>query len=42
MSKTTECSNLIVTANENYQKKMAEKLDILQFQKHTGLNLATS
>ena len=42
MSKTTECSNLIVTANENYHKKMAEKLDILQFQKHTGLNLATS
>ena len=27
MSKSTECSNLIVTAKENYQKKMAEKLD---------------
>ena len=29
MSKSTECSNLIVTAKENYQKKMAEKLDKL-------------
>ena len=27
MSKSTECSNLILTAKENYQKKMAEKLD---------------
>ena len=27
MSKCTECSNMIVTAKENYQKKMAEKLD---------------
>ena len=27
MTKSTECSNLIVTAKENYQKKMAEKLD---------------
>ena len=27
MSKSTECSNLIVTAKENNQKKMAEKLD---------------
>ena len=27
MSKSTECSNLIVTAKENYQKKMVEKLD---------------
>ena len=27
MSKSTECSNLIVTAKENYPKKMAEKLD---------------
>ena len=27
MSKSTECPNLIVTAKENYQKKMAEKLD---------------
>ena len=27
MSKSTECSNLTVTAKENYQKKMAEKLD---------------
>ena len=27
MSKSTEYSNLIVTAKENYQKKMAEKLD---------------
>ena len=26
ISKSTECSNLIVTAKENYQKKMAEKL----------------
>ena len=26
-SKSTECSNLILTAKENYQKKMAEKLD---------------
>ena len=26
MSKSTECSNLTVTAKENYQKKMAEKL----------------
>ena len=27
MSKSTECSNFILTARENYQKKMAEKLD---------------
>ena len=27
MSKSTECSNLVVKAKENYQKKMAEKLD---------------
>ena len=27
MSKSTECSNLIVTEKENYQKKMAKKLD---------------
>ena len=27
MSKPTECSNLTVTAKENYQKKMGEKLD---------------
>ena len=27
MSKSTECSNLILTAKENYQEKMAEKLD---------------
>ena len=27
MSKPTSCSNLIVTAKENYQKKMTEKLD---------------
>ena len=27
MSKSTECSNLILTAKENYQKKIAEKLD---------------
>ena len=27
MRKSTECSNLIVKAKENYQKKMAEKLD---------------
>ena len=27
MSNSTECSNLIVTAKENYQKKMAQKLD---------------
>ena len=26
-SKSTECSNLIVTAKENSQKKMAEKFD---------------
>ena len=26
ISKSTECSNLIVTAKENYQKKIAEKL----------------
>ena len=29
MGKSTECSNLIVTAKENYQKKMVEKLDNL-------------
>ena len=29
MSKSSECSNLIVTAKENSQKKMAEKLDNL-------------
>ena len=29
MSKSTECSNLVVTAKENYQKKMVEKLDNL-------------
>ena len=27
MSKSTECSSLIVTAKENYRKNMAEKLD---------------
>ena len=27
MRKSTECSNLIVTAKENYQKKMTENLD---------------
>ena len=27
MSKSTKCSNLIVTAKENCQKKVAEKLD---------------
>ena len=27
MSKSTECSNLAVKTKENYQKKMAEKLD---------------
>ena len=27
MSKSTECSNLTAIAKENYQKKMAEKLD---------------
>ena len=27
MSKSTECSNLIVTAKENYLKKVAEILD---------------
>ena len=27
VSKSTECSNLIVTEKENYQKKIAEKLD---------------
>ena len=27
MSKSTECSNLIVTEKENYQKEMAKKLD---------------
>ena len=27
MSKSTECSNLIVTAKENCQKKIVEKLD---------------
>ena len=27
MSTSTKCSNLILTAKENYQKKMAEKLD---------------
>ena len=27
MSKSTECSNLILTSKDNYQKKMAEKLD---------------
>ena len=27
MSKYTKCPNLIVTVKENYQKKMAEKLD---------------
>ena len=27
MSRSTECFNLIVTTKENYQKKMAEKLD---------------
>ena len=43
MSKFTECSNLIVTAKENCQKKMAEKLDNhLEHQKHTGQYLTTS
>ena len=27
MRKSTECSNLAVKTKENYQKKMAEKLD---------------
>ena len=27
MSKSTECSNLTVTAKGNYQKKMTKKLD---------------
>ena len=27
MSKSTECFKLILTAKENYQKKIAEKLD---------------
>ena len=27
MSKSTECSNLIVTAKGNYRKKMTQKLD---------------
>ena len=27
VNKSTECSNLIIAAKENYQKKMAEKLD---------------
>ena len=43
MSKSIECSNLIVTAKENYQKKMVEKLDSpLQSQKHTGQYLTIS
>ena len=37
VNKSTECSNLIVTAKENYQKKMAEKLDNpFTAQKHTA------
>ena len=43
MSKSTECSNLILTAKENYQKKMAKKLDIpFTAQKHTGQYLTIS
>ena len=43
ISKSTECSNLILTTKKNYQKKMAEKLDNpLQPQKHTGQYLAIS
>ena len=43
MSKSTKYSNLIATAKENYQKKLAKKLDNpLTATKHTGQYLTTS
>ena len=45
MIKATKCSNLIVTAKENYLKKMAEKLDnslTAAPKRHIGQYLTTS